>query len=222
MLLTSATIRQSCRLFASCPVWQSWPSDDGAPVETDCPSRLPRRAEVAAAAAEHDVEDEDHEPDDAEPAAAARGRARPRRRPRTSVTCEGSSLAPLRNRIASLLPGTGTLIPANVAPSHRPGSRLLVARRGVRRRSRIAARRPSAAPRARLAAAPTTRELVGQRLVVAMGGHATVAALLGRIRRGEVGGVILFGANITSPAQLQRPDGAAPERGARGAGGRRS
>ena len=41
MLLTSATIRQSCRSFASAPVWQSWSSVDGAPVETDCPSRLP-------------------------------------------------------------------------------------------------------------------------------------------------------------------------------------
>ena len=69
MLLTSATMRQSCRSFASAPVWQSWSSVDGAPVETDCPSRLPSPP-VAAAAREHGVEDEDHEADDAEPAAA--------------------------------------------------------------------------------------------------------------------------------------------------------
>jgi beta-N-acetylhexosaminidase len=53
-------------------------------------------------------------------------------------------------------------------------------------------------------AAPTVRELVGQRFVVAMGGTSPSAALLGRVRRGEVGGVILFGANVTSPTRLRR------------------
>ncbi|HLK44143.1 MAG TPA: glycoside hydrolase family 3 N-terminal domain-containing protein [Thermoleophilia bacterium] len=51
-------------------------------------------------------------------------------------------------------------------------------------------------------AAPTLQQLVGQRLVVAMSGTAPDASLLARIRAGEVGGVILFGANIVSPAQL--------------------
>ena len=49
---------------------------------------------------------------------------------------------------------------------------------------------------------PTLRELVGQRLVVAMRGQTPSPALLGRIRRGEIGGVILFGFNIESRAQL--------------------
>jgi beta-N-acetylhexosaminidase len=50
---------------------------------------------------------------------------------------------------------------------------------------------------------PTTAQLIGQKLVVAMSGTTPTASLLGRIQRGEVGGVILFGANITSAAQLR-------------------
>ena len=51
-------------------------------------------------------------------------------------------------------------------------------------------------------ATPNQQELVGQRLVVAMSGTVPDASLLARIRAGQVGGVILFGANIVSPAQL--------------------
>jgi beta-N-acetylhexosaminidase len=56
---------------------------------------------------------------------------------------------------------------------------------------------PALAPRS-----PTLRQMVGQKLMVAMHGISPSADLLGRIRRGEVGGVILFGANITSAPQL--------------------
>jgi len=64
--------------------------------------------------------------------------------------------------------------------------------------------RSSDAPAARdAAAAPTTREFVGQRLMVAMRGTRPSPALLGRVRRGEIGGIILFGANITGPTQLR-------------------
>ena len=45
--------------------------------------------------------------------------------------------------------------------------------------------------------------LVGQKLVVRMDGTTASASLLGRIRRGEIGGVILFGFNIVSAAQLK-------------------
>lgn len=54
------------------------------------------------------------------------------------------------------------------------------------------------------AVVPGVRELVGQRFVVAMRGTSPSAALLARIRRGEVGGVILFGANVESLTQLRR------------------
>jgi beta-N-acetylhexosaminidase len=53
-------------------------------------------------------------------------------------------------------------------------------------------------------ATPTVRELVGQRFVVAMSGTSPSSALLGRIRRGEIGGVILFGSNVVSRVQLRR------------------
>ena len=53
-------------------------------------------------------------------------------------------------------------------------------------------------------APPTARELVGQRFVVAMKGTSPSSALLERVRRGEIGGVILFGSNIENPAQLRR------------------
>lgn len=50
---------------------------------------------------------------------------------------------------------------------------------------------------------PTLAQLVGQKLVVRMAGTTPSAALLGRIRRGEVGGVILFGDNIVNATQLK-------------------
>jgi beta-N-acetylhexosaminidase len=54
------------------------------------------------------------------------------------------------------------------------------------------------------AGSPTVRELVGQRLVVAMQGTSPSAPLLARIRNGEIGGVILFGGNVESRSQLVR------------------
>lgn len=52
------------------------------------------------------------------------------------------------------------------------------------------------------AATPTLAQLIGQKLVVRMDGTTPSASLLGRIRRGEIGGVILFGANITTATAL--------------------
>jgi beta-N-acetylhexosaminidase len=46
-------------------------------------------------------------------------------------------------------------------------------------------------------------QLVGQKLMVAMDGTTPSAELLGRISRGEVGGVILFGSNIVSAGQVR-------------------
>ena len=51
--------------------------------------------------------------------------------------------------------------------------------------------------------APTVRQLVGQRFMVTMRGTSPSPALLDRIRRGEIGGVILFGANVQSATQLR-------------------
>jgi beta-N-acetylhexosaminidase len=48
----------------------------------------------------------------------------------------------------------------------------------------------------------TLSELVGQRLVVALHGTQADGWLRGRIRAGEIGGVILFSSNVASPSQL--------------------
>jgi beta-N-acetylhexosaminidase len=61
---------------------------------------------------------------------------------------------------------------------------------------------PAAAPDIQ-AASPTLAQLVGQKLVIRMEGTTPSASLLGRIRRGEVGGVILFGDNIVNATQLK-------------------
>jgi beta-N-acetylhexosaminidase len=60
---------------------------------------------------------------------------------------------------------------------------------------------PTATP-ASTAGGPTLEQLIGQKLVVRMDGTAPSADLLGRIGRGEVGGVILFGFNFTTRASL--------------------
>jgi beta-N-acetylhexosaminidase len=52
-------------------------------------------------------------------------------------------------------------------------------------------------------ATPSWSQLVGQRLVVAMHGTSPGPVLRARIRNGQIGGVILFGDNITSETQLR-------------------
>ena len=63
-----------------------------------------------------------------------------------------------------------------------------------------------AGPAAGTAAAvgePTLAQLVGQKLVVRMNGASPSTSLLGRVRRGEVGGIVLFRCcNITTEAAL--------------------
>jgi beta-N-acetylhexosaminidase len=67
--------------------------------------------------------------------------------------------------------------------------------------------------------APPLETLVGARLVVGMDGTSPSAALLGRIRDGRVGGVILMGANVRTAPQVR--DVTAALREAARDGGRR-
>jgi beta-N-acetylhexosaminidase len=67
--------------------------------------------------------------------------------------------------------------------------------------------RPPATPTPTPAPLPSSTEpalgqLIGQKLIVAMAGLTPSGDLLGRVRRGEVGGVILFGANVSTKAQV--------------------
>jgi beta-N-acetylhexosaminidase len=52
------------------------------------------------------------------------------------------------------------------------------------------------------AASPSIAQMVGQRMLISFRGTSADSALLARIKAGQVGGVILFGSNITGPAQL--------------------
>ena len=53
---------------------------------------------------------------------------------------------------------------------------------------------------------PGPAQLIGQKLMVAMSGTALDSDLLGRVGRGEVGGVILFGFQHHDSERLGRPD----------------
>jgi beta-N-acetylhexosaminidase len=66
--------------------------------------------------------------------------------------------------------------------------------------------RPAAAARVDCGMSPT--RLLGQRIMVGVAGTAPAPSLLGRVRRGEVGSVILFAANIVSRAQVRSLTGA--------------
>jgi len=50
---------------------------------------------------------------------------------------------------------------------------------------------------------PSLAKLIGQKLVVRMQGTTPSSGLLARVRAGQVGGVILFGANVVSAAQVR-------------------
>ena len=118
------------------------------------------------------------EPDDA----LGRGLGARRRRPRRWLHARGARRGP---------PGLGADQP-RVGRRHPAGH----------------GRRPAATPRptpiARASAAPNARPARSARSDRGDGRHdAPSAGLLGRIRRGEIGGVILFGANITTATALR-------------------
>jgi len=62
--------------------------------------------------------------------------------------------------------------------------------------------KPSPSPTIGAPSSPTIAQLVGQKLAIRMDGTTPSAALLGRIRRGEVGAVVLFGKNFVDEAGL--------------------
>jgi beta-N-acetylhexosaminidase len=62
---------------------------------------------------------------------------------------------------------------------------------------------PASVSTAAAAGEPTLAQLVGQKMVVRMNGASPSTSLLGRVRRGEVGGIVLFRCcNITTEAAL--------------------
>ena len=67
----------------------------------------------------------------------------------------------------------------------------------------IAALATSLVAGTKAAPAPSLRQLVGQRLVVSFAGSSPSPSLLARIRKGEIGGVLILGANVESAAQAR-------------------
>ncbi len=67
--------------------------------------------------------------------------------------------------------------------------------------SRAASLRPATPPRPHLPVL-TTGQMAGQRVIYSYSGLAPPASLLGWIRHGEAAGVIFFGGNVASPAQI--------------------
>jgi beta-N-acetylhexosaminidase len=78
-----------------------------------------------------------------------------------------------------------------------------------RRTDRAPARAAATPPAWAVAAAGrlATRQQVGQLVVAGFAGSRAPGSILSALRRGELSGVILFGANVASPAQLRRLTG---------------
>jgi beta-N-acetylhexosaminidase len=113
--------------------------------------------------------------------------------------------------VASVLPNPSATAPPGASPSGGTSASAGASGSTPPGGSGSTSARPSAAgsaaPSSRPTPAPapggaTLGQRIGQRLIVAMAGRTPSAALLGRARRGEIGGVVLFRRNVSTPAAL--------------------
>jgi beta-N-acetylhexosaminidase len=111
----------------------------------------------------------------------------------SSATATATAMAPATDTPTATPPATAAATATAAAPAPATPSPTATATATVK---------PTPAPRPSPSPNPTVAQLIGQKLVVAMNGVTPSADLLGRIRRGEVGGVILFGSNITTATAL--------------------
>jgi beta-N-acetylhexosaminidase len=103
--------------------------------------------------------------------------------------------SPVPSSAAALEPTTTPSVqgtPSPTAPQEPPPSTLA---------SPSLAPGPTLTPKA--SAPPSAQTLAGQKLVVRMSGLVPDAAILARVRAGQIGGVVLFGANISDAAQVR-------------------
>lgn len=125
-------------------------------------------------------------------------------RRRATPSGRRASLSPMRRPLTLL---AALLLAACTSPSPVPASVLgpTSAATGTPSSSATAAPTPTPVPTPTpepTAPPPTIAQLVGAKLMVAMDGTTPSADLLKRIRQGKVGGIILFGKNITTESAL--------------------
>jgi beta-N-acetylhexosaminidase len=109
--------------------------------------------------------------------------------------------------VAIIAAATGIAFAANAvagrsAAAHSPAGHAAAkpaARPGLRGSAPVRSSAAPAAPLPRL----TERQMAGQRVIYSYSGLTPPASLLSLIRHGEAAGVIFFGQNISSPAQLK-------------------
>jgi beta-N-acetylhexosaminidase len=115
-----------------------------------------------------------------------------------AATTSSSPTAPATETPTTEMPASPTPWPTadpTPEPTPRPTARATPEPTATRAPTPVTAP-TSSAPRHTLA------QLVGQKLVVKMSGTTPSASLLQRIGRGQIGGVILFGSNVTTPEAL--------------------
>jgi beta-N-acetylhexosaminidase len=117
-----------------------------------------------------------------------------------------ASLLAVAALAAAVLPGASPAVSAAAAPgSTSAGSGAIALSRShpAAAAGSTAAADSMTAADSTAAAKASVAQLIGQKLVVRMEGSTPSAGLLERIRLGEIGGVILFGSNITTAPALQ-------------------
>jgi beta-N-acetylhexosaminidase len=122
-----------------------------------------------------------------------------------ALTAVGSDSGPRPRQVAAVAPA-----PKPAAPAPRPAAQPKRSHPQVVEPpaggSAVAEEQPTGeaqtqravAPTPRRRSGPSVRKAVGRKIMTAYAGTYPSAALLARVRRGEVGGVILFGPNVTA------------------------
>ncbi len=104
--------------------------------------------------------------------------------------------------------GTAASTPPSGAAASRPGSATAASTPGTRTTTSTPGTSGAVAPTTPAAPATSAVKLLGQRIMVGLTGTTADAALLGEVRAGAVGSVILFAANIVSRTQTLALTGA--------------
>jgi beta-N-acetylhexosaminidase len=114
------------------------------------------------------------------------------------ASIEDATVTPAPPSATPVSVGSASVSAGPVATSTLPGTTRTPSPTGTASATSI----PSSAGAA-TSATPSLAQLVGQKLMVRMVGTTPSASLLARVKAGQVGGVILFGDNISSASQVR-------------------